>query len=148
LLRALVLQVWCTASAASDSSAGVTPHIAQKRQCSALDHRTTRTAGDAISQRKRKLVEQAFGWMKAVGLRRKLRYRGVERVDWVFTFTAAAYNMSDCDDCCPSTRDQRGPSDPASLSSAANGPRSAAPAALPAPPASPARPDQRATFEF
>ena len=71
----------------------VTPHIAQKRQYSALDHRTTRTAGYAISQRKRKLVEQAFGWMKTVGLLRKLRHRGGPRVDWVFTFTAAVYNL-------------------------------------------------------
>jgi hypothetical protein len=72
---------------------GMTPDIAPKRQYSALDRRTTRTAGDVISQRKRKLVEQAFGWMKTVGLRRKLRHRSGERVDWVFTVTAAVYNM-------------------------------------------------------
>ena len=71
----------------------VTPHIAQKRQYSALDRRTTRTAGYAISQRKRKLVEQAFGWMKTVGLLRKLRHRRGPKVDWVFTFTAALYNV-------------------------------------------------------
>jgi len=71
----------------------VTPHVTQKRQYSALDQRTTRHAGYAISQRKRKLVEQAFGWMKTVGLLRKLRHRGGARVDWVFTFTAAVYNM-------------------------------------------------------
>lgn len=71
----------------------ITPHIAQKRQYSALDARTTRTAGYVISQRKRKLVEQAFGWMKTVGLLRKLRHRGGPRVDWAFTFTAAIYNV-------------------------------------------------------
>ena len=47
----------------------------------------------ASGQRKRKLVEQAFGWMKTVGLLRKLRHRGGELVDWIFTFTAAAYNV-------------------------------------------------------
>ena len=46
-----------------------------------------------MSQRKRKLVEQAFGWMKTVGLMRKLRHRGGELVDWMFTFTATAYNL-------------------------------------------------------
>jgi hypothetical protein len=68
------------------------PHLAQKKY-SAIDRRTTRQPGYAISQRKRKLVEPAFGWMKTVGLLRKLRHRGGERVDWVFTFTAAAYNL-------------------------------------------------------
>jgi transposase len=77
---------------ASVRAAGVTPHFAQKKY-SAIDRRTTRPPGYAISQRKRKLVEQAFGWMKTVGLLRKLRHRGGERVDWVFTFTAAAYNL-------------------------------------------------------
>src|SRR5439155_16520196 len=55
--------------------------------------RTTRHPGYEISQRKRKLVEQAFGLMKTVGLLRKLRHRGGELVDWIFTFTAAAYNI-------------------------------------------------------
>jgi transposase len=77
---------------ASVRAAGVTPHFAQKKY-SAIDRRTTRPPGYAISQRKRKLVEQAFGWMKTVGLLRKLRHRGGERVDWVFTFTAATYNL-------------------------------------------------------
>jgi transposase len=70
-----------------------TPHLAHKQQYSALDHRTTRHPGYDVSQRKRKLVEQAFGWMKTVGLLRKLRHRGGELVDWIFTFTAAAYNI-------------------------------------------------------
>jgi len=72
-----------------------TPHIAQqtKGRRSAIDGRTTRHVGYAISQRKRKLVEQGFGWMKTVGGLRKLRHRGGRLVTWVFTFTAAAYNI-------------------------------------------------------
>src|SRR5438046_2064703 len=72
---------------------GVTPHVAQKVAGSALDDRTTRHPGYAISQQKRKLIEQVFGWMKTVGGLRKLRHRGGERVDWVVTFAAAAYNL-------------------------------------------------------
>jgi len=76
---------------------GVTPHVAQypetPRRGSAIDGRTTRHAGYAISQRKRKLVEQAFGWMKTVGLLRKLHHRGSPLVNWTFTFHAAAYNL-------------------------------------------------------
>lgn len=71
---------------------GVTPHVAQKRH-SAIDGRTTRHAGYAVSQQKRKLVEQVFGWMKTVGGLRKLRHRGVELVDFQLTFTATAYNL-------------------------------------------------------
>ena len=75
----------------------VTPHVAQYtatvRRHSAIDERTTRHTGYAISQRKRKLVEQAFGWMKTVGLLRRLRHRGGGLVDWIFSFTAAAYNL-------------------------------------------------------
>lgn len=70
----------------------VTPHVAQKAH-SALDGRTTRHAGYEVSQRKRKLIEQVFGWMKTVGGLRKLRHRGGELVDWILTFTAAAYNL-------------------------------------------------------
>jgi transposase len=72
---------------------GVTPHVAQKVKGSAIDARTTRHAGYAVSQRKRKLIEQVFGWMKTVGGLRKLRYRGGARVDWIVTFSAAAYNL-------------------------------------------------------
>ena len=72
---------------------GVTPHVAQKVTGSAIDGRTTRHAGYAISQQKRKLIEQVFGWMKTVGGLRKLRHRGGELVDWIVTFTAAAYNL-------------------------------------------------------
>jgi transposase len=75
---------------------GITPHVAQstaRRGGSAIDARTTRHPGYALSQRKRKLVEQAFGWLKTVGLFRKLRHRGGRLVDWLFTFGAAAYNL-------------------------------------------------------
>jgi transposase len=70
----------------------IAPHVAQKTH-SAIDGRTTRHAGYAISQRKRKLIEQVFGWLKTVGGLRKLRHRGGELVDWIVTFTAAAYNL-------------------------------------------------------
>jgi transposase len=72
---------------------GVTPHVAQKVKGSAIDARTTRHPGYAVSQQKRKLVEQVFGWMKTVGGLRKLRHRGGGRVDWAVTFSAAAYNL-------------------------------------------------------
>jgi transposase len=72
----------------------VTPHLAQYTgRRSAIDARTTRHPGYAISQQKRKLVEQGFGWMKTIGGLRKLRHRGGALVSWVFTFTAAAYNI-------------------------------------------------------
>ena len=74
----------------------VTPHVAasvNRYGGSAIDGRTLRHAGYAMSQRKRKLIEQAFGWMKTVGLLRKLRHRGGRLVDWIFTFAATAYNL-------------------------------------------------------
>ena len=73
----------------------VTPHVARHTtgRRSAIDARTTRRPGYAISQQKRKLVEQGFGWMKTIGGLRKLRHRGGALVTWVFTFTAAAYNI-------------------------------------------------------
>jgi transposase len=73
-----------------------TPHVSQNihaRRRSAIDGRTTRHAGYAISQVKRKRVEEIFGWMKTVGGMRKLRHRGLQLVGWMFTFAAAAYNM-------------------------------------------------------
>ena len=70
----------------------ITPHVAQKPH-SAIDARTTRQPGYALSQRRRKRVEEIFGWMKTVGLLRKLRHRGGPLVAWIFTFTAAAYNL-------------------------------------------------------
>jgi len=72
---------------------GVTPHVAQRTRASAIDGRTTRHPGYPISQRKRKCVEEIFGWLKTVGGLRKTRYRGVPRVNWLFTFAMAAYNL-------------------------------------------------------
>jgi transposase len=69
-----------------------TPHVSQKKH-SAIDGRTTRHEGYRISQVKRKRVEEIFGWMKTIGGLRKLRHRGLELVGWMFTFTAAAYNL-------------------------------------------------------
>ncbi len=76
-------------------AANVTPHVAQNtsRRHSAIDSRTTRHPGYAISQRARKRVEEIFGWLKTVGLMRKLRHRGLDRVDWMFVFVCAAYNL-------------------------------------------------------
>ncbi len=73
----------------------LTPHVAQNdtNRASAIDERTTRHPGYAISQRKRKLVEEIFGWLKTIGLMRKTRHKGVERGGWMFTFTNAAYNL-------------------------------------------------------
>lgn len=77
-------------------SMNVTPHVAQNDKRpggSAIDGRTTRHAGYQVSQRKRKRIEEVFGWVKTVAMLRKTRHRGVETVGWVFTFTAAAYNL-------------------------------------------------------
>ncbi len=73
----------------------VTPHLAQNTagRRSRIDARTTRHEGYGLSQRRRKVVEEVFGWMKTVGLMRKTRHRGARKVGWVFTFTAAAYNL-------------------------------------------------------
>jgi transposase len=74
---------------------GVTPHVAQnsRNRRSAIDGRTTRHVGYEISQRKRKRVEEVFGWLKTVGLLRQTHYRGRERVAWMFTFATAVYNL-------------------------------------------------------
>jgi transposase len=74
----------------------VTPHVSQNEKRpggSAIDGRTTRHAGYEVSQRKRKRIEEVFGWMKTVGMLRKTRHRGIFKVGWVFTFAAAAYNL-------------------------------------------------------
>jgi hypothetical protein len=74
----------------------VTPHVAQnlgRRGGSAIDARTTQHSGYAISQRKRKRIEECFGWLKTIALLRKVRHRGIYKVGWVFTFAAAAYNL-------------------------------------------------------
>ena len=74
----------------------VTPHVAQnegRRGGSAIDSRTTRHEGYRISQRKRKRIEECFGWLKTIALLRKVRHRGLAKVDWVFAFACAAYNL-------------------------------------------------------
>ena len=73
----------------------VTPHVAQHttNRASAIDGRTTRHPGYAVSQQKRKRVEEIFGWLKTVGLLRKVKLRGLQRVGWLFTFAAAVYNL-------------------------------------------------------
>ena len=70
----------------------VTPHIARK-PTSIIDARTTRHPGYAVSQRKRKRVEEIYGWLKTVAGLRKTRHRGIARVGWIFTFALAAYNL-------------------------------------------------------
>jgi hypothetical protein len=76
---------------------GLTPHVSPNRHryrgASLVDGRTTRHAGYELSQRKRKLVEEGFGWQKCVGVLRKLHHRGRETVGWIFAFTSAAYNL-------------------------------------------------------
>jgi len=74
----------------------VTPHVARnvnRTGGSAIDERTTRHENYAVSQRKRKRVEEVFGWLKTVALQRKTRLRGTERIGWMFTLSAAAYNL-------------------------------------------------------
>lgn len=73
----------------------VTPHVAQnmKGRRSAIDGRTTRHDGYAISQRIRKRIEEAFGWIKDVAGQEKTRFRGLGRVGFAFTFAAAAYDL-------------------------------------------------------
>src|ERR1700752_595192 len=74
----------------------VTPHVAQnlgRRGGSAIDSRTTRQEGYALSQKKRKRIEECFGWLKTIALMRKVRHRGTLKVDWIFTFACAAYNL-------------------------------------------------------
>lgn len=72
----------------------VTPHVAQKKAKSSIDKRTTSSWGYAISQVKRKCIEECFGWMKDYGLMRKLRHIGRDKTAWIFRFTAAAYNIT------------------------------------------------------
>jgi transposase len=76
-------------------AAGVTPHVAQhtKGRRSAIDGRTLRHPGYAVSQHLRKRVEEIFGWLKTIGLQRQTRFRGTARVHWMFTFATAVYNL-------------------------------------------------------
>jgi len=72
----------------------ITPHVAcQGNRSRVIDARTTRHAGYEISQRKRKRVEEIFGWLKTVGLMRKTHFRGKDRVGWMFQFALATYNL-------------------------------------------------------
>ena len=72
---------------------GVTPHVAEKKRYNAIDQRTTTWEGYGVSVRRRKIVEEPFGWMKTVGNLRKLRHRGEEKVRAVFTLTATVFNL-------------------------------------------------------
>jgi transposase len=74
----------------------VTPHVAQnlaRRGGSAIDGRTTQHESYRISQKKRKRIEECFGWLKTIALLRKVRHRGTLKVDWMFAFACAAYNL-------------------------------------------------------
>src|SRR5881227_4051017 len=75
--------------------ANATPHVAQNttNRRSAIDRRTTRHSGYAVSGRVRKRIEEVFGWSKAVAGFRKTRHRGLARVGRMFTLTATAYNL-------------------------------------------------------
>jgi transposase len=77
-------------------SMNATPHVAQNvnGRSSAIDGRTTRHAGYAVSQRIRKRIEEAFGWIKTIAGQERTKLRGRERVGWAFTFAAAAYNLA------------------------------------------------------
>ena len=79
---------------------GVTPHVAQNAYAteratrrSAIDRRTTRHPGYALSQKKRKRIEEIFGWLKSVGGCRQTKVRGLDRVGMAFTMALAAYNL-------------------------------------------------------
>ena len=79
----------------------ITPHIAidghltktGKRRKTRIDRRTTRHSGYVVSQRLRKRIEEGFGWLKTTAGLAKTRHRGIQRVGWTFTLTAAAYNL-------------------------------------------------------
>ncbi len=74
----------------------ITPHVAQntdRRGGSAIDERTTRHKGYEISQQKRKLIEEVFGWLKTVGPMRRPHLRGLRKMSWWFKFSVAVYNL-------------------------------------------------------
>jgi transposase len=77
-------------------SMNVTPHVAQNTsgRSSAIDGRTTRHVGYALSQRLRKRVEEGFGWVKTVAGQSQTKFRGRDRVGWSFTLAAAAYDLA------------------------------------------------------
>ena len=72
----------------------MTPHVAQKARGSAIDGRTTRHAGYALSQKRRKKIEEPFGWAKTVGGMAQTVLRGLERVRARFTLTMVANNLA------------------------------------------------------
>ena len=72
---------------------GATPHVAHRKRGSAIDGRTTRHTSYAVSQRRRKLVEEPFGWMKTVGGLHKLRHRGKVKLAAIYTVTCATYKL-------------------------------------------------------
>jgi len=78
---------------ACNTTPHVSPNIHERRSRSAIDRRTIRHVGFAVSQLKRKLVEEGFGWGKTIGGLRKLHHRGRDRVSWTFALTNAAYNL-------------------------------------------------------
>lgn len=74
----------------------VTPHVArntERKGGSAIDGRTIRHSGYAVSQRFRKRIEEVFGWLKTTGQFRQTRYRGVTKINWYFTLAVSAYNL-------------------------------------------------------
>ena len=71
---------------------GGTPHVARRRH-GAIDQRTSRHPGYAISLSKRWLVEKPFGWLKQIGPLKKVKLRGLAKVDWLFVFSCAAFNL-------------------------------------------------------
>jgi len=77
----------------------ITPHVAQNNtnRRSAIDERTTRHAGYEVSQRKRKRVEQSFGWMKMIGMLKKVKLRGIDKVGWLFIFNELPTTCADCE---------------------------------------------------
>jgi transposase len=74
---------------------GAVVHVSQnnKNRSSAIDRRTTRHPGYALSLSKRWLVEKPFGWMKQIGGLKKAKLRGLEKIEWLFVFNCAAFNL-------------------------------------------------------
>ena len=91
--------------AAGLRDANFTPHVAQnihsRRHHSSIDKRTLRHKGYEVSQRKRKRIEEIFGWLKTIGLMRRPMFRGNEKMEWAFTFALAAYNLVRIRNLCP-----------------------------------------------
>jgi hypothetical protein len=90
----LVVDLAITLQPADLRQACVTPHIAQKSRHSAIDGRTTRHEGYAVSIKHRKRIEEAFGWAKTIGGLAQTVYRGIEKVRSRFILTMAANNLA------------------------------------------------------